>query len=143
MPRVRPAVGVQVLPVAAAAALLGAVGGVVGSGLLERVPPARLQRHGRLGAVGAVLRSGRYRAFLMVSLLLWTGFAAAWNFFALRIEEASGLAAAAAVVAAVALDHPAIRRPRPVELPEVPEAVPPPARRPGRRRARPGHRAGA
>ncbi len=226
------------------------------SGLLERVPPARDQRHGRLGAVGAVLRSGRYRAFLVVSLLLWTGFAAAWNFFALRIEDrggdlatigvglalggavevpvmlassrlaarlglravylagaaayaggfllwglvtqplllslsaaleglgfgllfpsgvaivgrlvpsalhttglslvgtvafgvgqiggsllggllyarlgsasvylaASGLAAAAAVVAAVALDHPAIRRPRPVELPEVPEAVPP------------------
>jgi PPP family 3-phenylpropionic acid transporter len=60
------------------------------SGVLDRVPPAREEGHGRLGAVGTVLRSGRYRAFLLVSLLLWTGFAAAWNFFALRIQDRDG-----------------------------------------------------
>ena len=58
---------------------------------LERDEPSRSEGHGRLGAVGTVLReSSRYRAFLAASLLIWTGFAAAWNFIALRIEDSGG-----------------------------------------------------
>jgi PPP family 3-phenylpropionic acid transporter len=58
---------------------------------LQRDEPTRSEGHGRLGAVGTVLReSARYRAFLAASLLIWTGFAAAWNFIALRIEDSGG-----------------------------------------------------
>ena len=58
---------------------------------LGRDEPSRSEGHGRLGAVGTVLReSSRYRAFLAASLLTWTGFAAAWNFIALRIEDSGG-----------------------------------------------------
>lgn len=81
-------VGVRwMLPAYAAGSLLV----LAWSGALDRDPPARAERHGRLGAVGRVLRgSPRYRAFLAASLLLWTGFAAAWNFIALRIEDRGG-----------------------------------------------------
>lgn len=58
---------------------------------LQRDEPTPSEGHGRLGAVGTVLReSARYRAFLAASLLIWTGFAAAWNFIALRIEDSGG-----------------------------------------------------
>ena len=70
---------------------------LVGSGILVwsftlvRDPPARSEGHGRLGAVGTVLReSPRYRAFLASMLFIWVGFAAAWNFIALRIEDKGG-----------------------------------------------------
>lgn len=58
---------------------------------LERDAPSRSEGHGRLGAVGTVLReSRRYRGYLAAMLLTWTGFAAAWNFIALRIEDRGG-----------------------------------------------------
>ncbi|HEX7463422.1 MAG TPA: MFS transporter [Actinomycetota bacterium] len=53
--------------------------------------PHALEDHGRLGAAGAALRSSpRFRKFLASSLLIWIGFAAAWNFLALRIQDQGG-----------------------------------------------------
>jgi PPP family 3-phenylpropionic acid transporter len=53
--------------------------------------PAHAERHGRLGAVGAVFRHApRFASFLFAVLLVWTGFNAAWNFIALKIEHAGG-----------------------------------------------------
>ena len=53
--------------------------------------PTRLERHGRLGAVGAVFREApRFWQFLLSLLLVWTGFNAAWNFIALKIERGGG-----------------------------------------------------
>jgi PPP family 3-phenylpropionic acid transporter len=53
--------------------------------------PARLEAHGRLGAVGAVFRQApRFWQFLLSVLFVWTGFNAAWNFIALKIEQGGG-----------------------------------------------------
>ncbi len=58
---------------------------------LRRDRPTHLERHGRLGAVGAVFRQApRFAQFLCSVLLVWTGFNAAWNFIALKIERAGG-----------------------------------------------------
>ena len=56
------------------------------------VPQVRhATRHGRAGAVGAVLRgSPRFVAFLGATLLLWFGFSAGWNFIGLKILDEGG-----------------------------------------------------
>ncbi|HEY7667280.1 MAG TPA: MFS transporter, partial [Actinomycetota bacterium] len=57
----------------------------------ERDRPARGQVHGRLGAVGAVFREApRFWGFLAATLLVWTGFNAAWNFISLKIASEGG-----------------------------------------------------
>jgi MFS transporter, PPP family, 3-phenylpropionic acid transporter len=58
---------------------------------IVRDRPTRLEDHGRLGAVGAAFRAApRFWRFLAAVLLLWTGFNAAWNFFALKIASEGG-----------------------------------------------------
>jgi len=58
---------------------------------LRHDQPAHLERHGRLGAVGAVFRvAPRFWQFMLSLLLVWTGFNAAWNFIALKIEQGGG-----------------------------------------------------
>lgn len=53
--------------------------------------PAHRENHGRLGAVGAVFREApRFWQFLIALLLVWIGFNAAWNFIALKIQQAGG-----------------------------------------------------
>jgi MFS transporter, PPP family, 3-phenylpropionic acid transporter len=53
--------------------------------------PAHRAQHGRLGAVGAVFREApKFWQFLVALLLVWTGFNAAWNFIALKIERGGG-----------------------------------------------------
>jgi PPP family 3-phenylpropionic acid transporter len=53
--------------------------------------PEHRERHGRLGAVGAAFREApRFWQFLLSLLLVWTGFNAAWNFIALKIEQGGG-----------------------------------------------------
>jgi PPP family 3-phenylpropionic acid transporter len=53
--------------------------------------PAHRAEHGRLGAVGAVFRvAPRFWQFMVALLLVWTGFNAAWNFIALKIEQGGG-----------------------------------------------------
>jgi PPP family 3-phenylpropionic acid transporter len=53
--------------------------------------PAHREEHGRLGAVGAVFRAApRFWEFLVATLLVWMGFNAAWNFFALKVEQEGG-----------------------------------------------------
>ncbi len=50
--------------------------------------PKDPERHGRLGAVGAVFRTApRFWGFLAATLLVWTGFNGAWNFVGLKSEE--------------------------------------------------------
>jgi PPP family 3-phenylpropionic acid transporter len=47
--------------------------------------------HGRLGTVGTLFRSvPGFWIFLLALLFLWTGFNAAWNFIALKIEAGGG-----------------------------------------------------
>jgi PPP family 3-phenylpropionic acid transporter len=47
--------------------------------------------HGRLGTVGTLFRTvPGFWVFLIALLLLWTGFNAAWNFIALKIEAGGG-----------------------------------------------------
>ena len=58
---------------------------------LERDRPHRLERHGKLGTVGAVFREApRFWGLLVATLLVWTGFNAAWNFIALKIADEGG-----------------------------------------------------
>ncbi len=53
--------------------------------------PTRVERHGRLGTAGAVFRAApKFWQFLLALLLVWTGFNAAWNFIALKIEQGGG-----------------------------------------------------
>ena len=53
--------------------------------------PAHVAGHGRLGAVGAAFRAApKFWQFLVALLLVWTGFNAAWNFIALKIEQGGG-----------------------------------------------------
>jgi PPP family 3-phenylpropionic acid transporter len=70
---------------------VGSVAVVVWALTLPRDRPAGRGEHGRLGAVGAVFRaSPRFWQFLVAVLLVWMGFNAAWNFFALRVEQEGG-----------------------------------------------------
>ncbi len=82
-------VGVQwVMPVFAVASL-----GVLAWGwTLEADRPHHTKgEHGRLGTVGTLFRTvPRFWIFLLALLLLWTGFNAAWNFIALKIEQGGG-----------------------------------------------------
>jgi PPP family 3-phenylpropionic acid transporter len=67
------------------------VGVLVWTLAFERDRPARGQVHGRLGAVGAVFREApRFWGFLAATLLVWTGFNAAWNFISLKIVSEGG-----------------------------------------------------
>jgi PPP family 3-phenylpropionic acid transporter len=53
--------------------------------------PHGLERHGRLGSLGAVFRHApRFWGFLVAAVLVWTGFNAAWNFIGPRIEDQGG-----------------------------------------------------
>jgi len=53
--------------------------------------PHPLERHGRLGSVGAVFRHApRFWGFLVAAVLVWTAFNAAWNFIGPRIEDQGG-----------------------------------------------------
>ncbi len=53
--------------------------------------PTHHERSGGLGTVGAVFREApRFWMFLVALLLVWTGFNAAWNFIALKIEQGGG-----------------------------------------------------
>ncbi|HSD49711.1 MAG TPA: MFS transporter [Actinomycetota bacterium] len=70
---------------------VASLGVVVWSVTLERDRPQRVERHGRLGTVGAVFRAApRLWGFLVAILLVWTGFNAAWNFIALKIADEGG-----------------------------------------------------
>ena len=58
---------------------------------LRRDRPAHVERHGRLGSVGAAFREApKLWQYLVALLVLWTGFNAAWNFIALKIERGGG-----------------------------------------------------
>jgi PPP family 3-phenylpropionic acid transporter len=58
---------------------------------ITRDRPTALEKHGRLGAVGAVFREApRFWGFLVAVFLVWTGFNAAWNFISLRIADQGG-----------------------------------------------------
>jgi PPP family 3-phenylpropionic acid transporter len=64
---------------------------VAWTGTVARDRPGERARHGRLGAVGSAFRaSPTFWRFLVAVLLVWTGFNAAWNFFALKIEREGG-----------------------------------------------------
>jgi PPP family 3-phenylpropionic acid transporter len=53
--------------------------------------PGYREKHGRLGAVGAVFREApRFWLLLLAMLLVWTGFNAAWNFLGLKIQSGGG-----------------------------------------------------
>ncbi|HET9724632.1 MAG TPA: MFS transporter [Actinomycetota bacterium] len=70
---------------------VASLGVVAWSVTLERDRPQRVERHGRLGTVGAVFRAApRLWGFLVAILLVWTGFNAAWNFIALKIADEGG-----------------------------------------------------
>ena len=61
------------------------------SATIDRDRPHPLERHGRLGSVGAVFREApRFWGYLVALLLVWTAFNAAWNFIALKISDAGG-----------------------------------------------------
>ena len=63
----------------------------VWAGFVPRDRPRRSHGGGRLGTVGALFREApRFWIFLIALVLLWTGFNAAWNFIALRIESGGG-----------------------------------------------------
>lgn len=70
---------------------LASLGVVAWSFTLRRDRPVRGTRHGRLGTVGAVFREApRFWGLLVATLLVWTGFNAAWNFIALKISDEGG-----------------------------------------------------
>jgi PPP family 3-phenylpropionic acid transporter len=71
---------------------LASVGVVVWAGTLSADRPERVRgEHGRLGTVGTLFRTvPTFWLFLLALLLLWTGFNAAWNFIALKIERGGG-----------------------------------------------------
>jgi PPP family 3-phenylpropionic acid transporter len=53
--------------------------------------PAHHESHGRLGTLGAAFRAApKLWQFMLALLLVWTGFNAAWNFIALKIQEGGG-----------------------------------------------------
>ena len=58
---------------------------------LIRDRPHGLERHGRLGSVGAVFRHApRFWGFLAAAVLVWTAFNGAWYFIGPRIEDQGG-----------------------------------------------------
>jgi MFS transporter, PPP family, 3-phenylpropionic acid transporter len=58
---------------------------------IPRDRPHALEKHGRLGSLGAVFRAApRYWGFLAAGLLVWTGFNAAWFYIGPRIEDQGG-----------------------------------------------------
>jgi len=64
---------------------------LVWSTTVQRDRPTTLEKHGRLGSVGAVFREApRFWGYLAAALLVWIGFNAAWNFLALRIADNGG-----------------------------------------------------
>ena len=64
---------------------------LVWSTTVMRDRPHTLERHGRLGSLGAVFRHApRFWGFLVAAVLVWTGFNAAWNFIGPRIEDQGG-----------------------------------------------------
>src|SRR6266550_1124273 len=64
---------------------------LVWSTTVMRDRPHSLERHGRLGSLGAVFRHApRFWGFLVAAVLVWTGFNAAWNFIGPRIEDQGG-----------------------------------------------------
>ena len=69
---------------------VASLGVVAWSVTLERDRPQRVERHGRLGTVGAVFREAEALGLLVAILLVWTGFNAAWNFIALKIADEGG-----------------------------------------------------
>jgi len=70
---------------------LGSLALLAWSFTLRRDRPTRLEHHGRLGSVGAAFRAApSFWRFLVAALLVWTGFNAAWNFFALKIASEGG-----------------------------------------------------
>jgi PPP family 3-phenylpropionic acid transporter len=75
------------MPIYAASSLLV----LAWSFTLHHDRPAHQLPHGRLGAVGAAFRAApRFWEFLLALLLVWTGFNAAWNFIALKIQQGGG-----------------------------------------------------
>ncbi len=68
-----------------------ALGVAAWSFTLVRDLPDRGERHGRLGTLGEVFREApRFWGLLVSTLLVWTGFNAAWNFIALKISDEGG-----------------------------------------------------
>jgi MFS transporter, PPP family, 3-phenylpropionic acid transporter len=65
---------------------------VLWAGTLRGDRPERVRgQHGRLGTVGTLFKQvPTFWVFLIVLLLLWTGFNAAWNFIGLKIESGGG-----------------------------------------------------
>jgi PPP family 3-phenylpropionic acid transporter len=58
---------------------------------LVRDRPERGEREGRLGTLGAVFREApRFWGLMVATLLVWTGFNAAWNFIGLKISDEGG-----------------------------------------------------
>jgi PPP family 3-phenylpropionic acid transporter len=58
---------------------------------VRRDPPPHTARESRFGSVGDAFRHAPgFAWFLLAALFLWTGFSAAWNFLALRIEGTGG-----------------------------------------------------
>ena len=83
------AVGVRwSMPVFAVAS----IGVLLWAGTIARDRPHHARgEHGRLGTVGTLFRTvPTFWVFLLALLLLWTGFNAAWNFIALKIEAGGG-----------------------------------------------------
>lgn len=75
------------MPIYAAASLLV----LAWSTTIRRDRPKEVEAHGRLGSVGAVFKAApRFWGFLAAVFLVWTGFNAAWNFFALKITSEGG-----------------------------------------------------
>ncbi len=71
---------------------LSSIGVLIWASLtVTRDRPAHRESHGRLGTVGAVFRTApRFWGVLAATLLVWTGFNAAWNFISLRITDEGG-----------------------------------------------------
>lgn len=81
-------VGVRWSMIVFAAASLAVV---AWAAFVRRDRPERTHMSGRLGTVGALFREApRFWIFLVALVLLWTGFNAAWNFIALKIESGGG-----------------------------------------------------
>jgi MFS transporter, PPP family, 3-phenylpropionic acid transporter len=71
---------------------IASLGVLAWAGTLHGDRPERVEgQHGRLGTVGTLFKQvPRFWIFLFALLLLWTGFNAAWNFIALKIESGGG-----------------------------------------------------
>jgi MFS transporter, PPP family, 3-phenylpropionic acid transporter len=75
------------MPILAAGSLAVATWAIT----VRRDRPAHLEGHGRFGTVGAAFRAApKLWQYLLALLFVWTGFNAAWNFIALKIDEGGG-----------------------------------------------------